>query len=330
MANDRQVMMTYEEEDALTLGAVADFLPHEVVPYLPAARLSVVLEWTAKDNKKSGRRSGMRAPIVRGSPYVTMEYVDILPRLIGRRSMLTPAKVDHVDGFNPTLLHCGFGRGNFSKPVTVHKELQMTFDVSDFTWILFVSAPTQFVCTTSPRPEADPADALPPGVLPDTPVEEAFFELRAVGAVQPGVVVRLALVNNCTTGINNIHCSERKPTDRNSFVELLREHSEVFPTGRADVGFTFPSDLTMDESIDLHFNWAATSMSQWHDNLALSNAAGGVGFDYDSVPQGPPVNAPDSTDVGGRHSPELLMFALPHHQVCSILIYARLGSFYQS
>jgi hypothetical protein len=309
-------MMTYEEENALTLGAVDVFLPHQVVPYLPAARLSVVLEWTAKENKMLGRQSGMRAPIVRGSPYVTMEYVNIHPRLIGRRSMLTPGIVDHVDGFESILLHCGIGRDNFSEPITVHKELQMTFDVSDFTWILFVSTPMQFVCTTRARPQLDPADALPPGVLPSSPPEEAYFELRAIGSVLPGAVVRLALVNNCTTGINNIHCSERKPTDRGSFVDLLRRHSEVFPTGRADVGFTFPSEMATDESLDMHFNWAATSMSQWHDNLALSISRGGAGFDYDSVPEGPPVYAADSTDVGGRNFEELLMFALPHHQVC--------------
>ena len=52
-----------------------------------------------------------------------------------------------------------------------------------------------------------------------------------------------------------------------------------------------------------------------HDNLASSRASGGVGFDYDSTPQGPPKLRGDGTNVGDRAEPELLMFALPHHQV---------------
>eukprot|EP00392_Amoebophrya_sp_AT5.2_P001850 g1855.t1 len=229
-------MMTSEAENALTLGAVDELHKQEVVPYHSAARLSVVLEWNvAEGNEKARRNGGMRSHIVRGAPYVTMEYVDTLPRLMGRRSMTTPAVVDDVDGFQKTSLSCGTGKGNFSDPVTVHKEIQMTFDVSDFTWVLYVSSPIQFQCSTSERPAPDPdLPPLPPGVLPDTPPAEAEFELRAVGADLTGAVVRLALINNCTTGENRLHCLQNEPSDKAAYSDLLRRHSEVFPTGKAD------------------------------------------------------------------------------------------------
>ena len=233
MANDRQVMMTFEAENAVVLGADDSFEHHEVVPYKSAARLSVVLEWNSEKNTSMQQRSGMRSHIVRGSPYVTMEYVNTRPRVLARRSMLREARVDHVEGFRSTSLNCGLGRGNFTEtPVTVHKEIELSFDVSDFTWLVFVSAPVQFVCSTSARPMPDPdLPPLPPGVLPDSPPEEAYFDLRAVGSVLPGVILRLALVNNCTTGENNIHCDNKRPRDQQAYADLIRRHSEVFPTG---------------------------------------------------------------------------------------------------
>lgn len=81
------------------------------------------------------------------------------------------------------------------------------------------------------------------------------------------------------------------------------------------MSFTFPSVQTPDEDLELHFDWAPTSMAQWHENLAASISLGGSGFDYDDVPAGPPLDSADSAQIGNKREAELLMFALPHHQV---------------
>ena len=48
-----------------------------------------------------------------------------------------------------------------------------------------------------------------------------------------GLVVRLALVNNCTTGVNRFHCATiGEPNNRTAYAHKLRQHANVFPTGK--------------------------------------------------------------------------------------------------
>lgn len=48
-----------------------------------------------------------------------------------------------------------------------------------------------------------------------------------------GLVVRLALANNCSTGVNRLQCATPgKANDRAAYAAVLREHAAVFPTGR--------------------------------------------------------------------------------------------------
>jgi len=328
-ANDRAVMMTYEDENSLTIGAVEQFHEqHKVVPYSAASRLSLVLEWHymnqdmrnrtsngVEDEETSVVSGGMRSHIVRGAPYVTMEYVRSSPRIIGRRAL---ASLPLVDG--NIRLQCGNDTVN-PEPIIVNRELEITFERSDFTWLVFVSKPLRFVCFSTGEPQPDPT--LPPGVLPDVP-QEASFELRSIESFYPGVIVRVALGNNCTNGVNSIHCTDKHPTDQSAFMKVLRDHADVFPTGRADVSFTFPSEQTPDEMLDLHFDWSPTTMSAWHERLEKSLSKGGVGFEYDDPdvnPSGPP-EYPKLSSFGEAES-ELLMFALPHHQA---RIHPKVGS----
>jgi len=228
-ANDRAVMMTYELENGLSLGAVEVFnAQHEVMGDTTnaIARLAIVLEWKSDAFKRTGLGPRMSSPVVRGAPYISMQYNMATPRVHAQRFVSSDPI---VDGTTP--LVCGQGRGNFGLPVRVAREILLTLDTSDHTWLVFVSEPMDFVCSSS-RPTGL-ASTLPPGVVPPPdPTHEAQFELKALAPVRQGMV-RIAMANNCTTGQNPIYCSGRKPRDQSAYMALLRDHSDVFPTGES-------------------------------------------------------------------------------------------------
>jgi len=227
-ANDRAVMMTYELENGLALGAVETFLPqHEIVGDVnnAIARLAIVLEWKSEEYKRTGKGPHMNSPIVRGAPYTSMIYNGATPKIHAQRF----ANADPiVDGTIKMI--CGEGRGVFSTtPVTVTKEIKLQFDTSDMTWLVFVSEPTDFVCSNTKPVQSDVY--LPPGVV--SPVDEskvANFELRAVNPMKQGMV-RVAMSNNCTTGQNPQYCDLRQKRDQSAYTKLLRDHSDAYPTG---------------------------------------------------------------------------------------------------
>lgn len=74
-------------------------------------------------------------------------------------------------------------------------------------------------------------------------------------------MVRVALANNCTTGKNPEYCTALGTARDNShYIELLRNHSDVYPTGNADVRFTFPVESAEEEELRLDFNWYVMMM----------------------------------------------------------------------
>ena len=77
-------------------------------------------------------------------------------------------------------------------------------------------------------------------------------------------------------------------------MDLLRKHSDVYPTGKADVRFTFPVESEMEEELRLNLNWEPGHMS------SLAN-----GGDDDMTSMTPDIGIPEV---------ELLMFAIPHQQ----------------
>jgi hypothetical protein len=73
--------MTYELKNGMSLGAVETFYHQhhvhtsKVVPR--PSKLAIELEWIGNDDPSQK----MRAPIVRGSPYTSVEYVNTSPRI---------------------------------------------------------------------------------------------------------------------------------------------------------------------------------------------------------------------------------------------------------
>lgn len=228
-ANDRAVMMTYELENGLTLGAVETFNPqHEIVGDTTNAigRLAIVLEWKSEAFKRTGSGAHMSSPVVRGAPYTSMQYNMATPRLRAQRFVSKDPIVDS----GPSLV-CGDGFGNFGASMRVTKEIRLQFDTSDMTWLVFVSEPMDFACSST-KPVASGVADLPPGVVPPAdPTHEAQFELKAMAPVRQGMV-RVAMGNNCTTGQNPIYCQGHQPRDQGAYMTLLRDHADIYPTGK--------------------------------------------------------------------------------------------------
>ena len=141
------------------------------------SKLAIELEWISNENPNQK----MRCPIVRGAPYTSVEYVYTTPRIFVevayfyrilalkminfylQRAMKGEIIVDN--NLMGPKLQCGSKLNHFSEsPVLVEKELKISFDTSDMTWLIFVSEPTEFVCTNKVLNNAA-VNNLPPGVV---------------------------------------------------------------------------------------------------------------------------------------------------------------------
>jgi hypothetical protein len=230
----------------------------------------------------------MKTAIVRGSPYTSMEYKDSTPKITAQRSTTRKPVIDNNE--NNTLI-CGSGKGVYGEPKMVQNEVRISFDVSDFTWLVFFSEPTEIACSITPEP---PAIFYGLGVPPPENLPHGTFEIVAMNPMKIGMV-RIALANNCTTGGNPEYCHTLgTPVNNTEFMDLLRAHSDVYPTGKADVRFTFPVESAEEEELRLNFNWEPAYMS------AMGNLS-----DDDRISLTPAIGRPDV---------ELLMYAIPHQQ----------------
>lgn len=226
------VEATYEPENGVTLGSEHDFDPQhrvsgdaENVP----ARLAVVLEWESHQYLTQLTGTKMSTAIVRGSPYTSMEYFDAKPLLVSERSLALKPLVDETLVGRASKMTCG-ENGAFGPPASVQEEIKLTFDTSDMTWLVFISEPGLYVCSTE---EAPPVIAAAPGVVGPPTKPKALFTLKAVDPMTHGMM-RVAVANNCTTGRNPQYCdADMQPRDQSAFLGLLRNHADVYPTGKS-------------------------------------------------------------------------------------------------
>ena len=235
-------MMTYELENGLTLGGAENWLTQHHVKADDGeaiARLSVVLEWdttvgeeasqlgaTAATEKSKGLNPRMLAPVVRGAPYISMEYEHATPQIFGQRMLSAKPLADGV-----SVMTCGSKPGEWGPAVAVHNEIQLQFDTSDMTWLVFPSEPAEFSCINIPAP-LNPGPPPAPGVVQEAVVTDgALFYLRATKPMRRGMV-RVAMANNCTTGQNPQYCDDFQPRDNSAFASLLRSHKDLYPTGK--------------------------------------------------------------------------------------------------
>jgi hypothetical protein len=314
--------MTHEMVNGLTLGAAETFdypmIHSQGSP--PVSKLAIEMEWSTPSfkNKTAGNDTyAMRAPIVRGSPYTSMLYFNATPLIRAERRLRGQIVIDQ-------------GRGSSSlcddpeEVLHVESEMKLAFDRADITWLIFVSEPMDFYCSEmSPELFNETVKAgkeLPVGQVP---VEiNSAFTLRAAQRLEKGMV-RIAMSNNCTFGQNPeckkrlfffcfrisfylfvfcfIDCGqEMKPRVNSEYEYLLRKHAQLYPTGAADIEFTFPVLTEEEETLRLIFKWQPAYMNKIKLTTNVTDY-------YDDPPAEtfPPQKIPDH---------EILIFAIPHHQ----------------
>ena len=319
-----------------------------VDPDEPISPLGVSIKWN---------HVNMKSHIVRGMPYGTIRFgrdthkKHVLPTILSGNRVIS-ILIDSNDtvqlqnekeegstsNSKKTTMMCGSFTG---KPVeqdqnnqkaaisstgkaelySVTRELILHMDTSDFTWIVFFSKPVKVHCYSSFFPMVSTPDDAPEG---------SSFRLNVVEVDDEGdynedeLVVRMALLNECTTGKSVIkeHCDILStlgyPTvsskDRSKeYMKVLREGAMLYPKS-PEVGTQFPDkDEGVEDSsrvTNILFDWDVTSVNPkgksliGHENVDASVVDGSFGL------------RATSTDRLGKSKSEddaFIMFALPHH-----------------
>ncbi len=294
-ANDRAVLTEYDWRHSLELGSVEKLTRHYVdIP----GTLSIDLVWYRRNGNESVSQDwSMRSPVVRGSPYVTMQYAGLKPYMMSHQEL----SVIHADGKK---VHCSSSGSVFM----AHSELEIIFSgaySSDYTWLIFLSEPMKLKCTSKfveekvdgPTPGAPKVNRLMP-----------LFQLEAIEAPK-NCVIRAALANNCTTGVNIANCEgASKGRNQTAYTDILRKHANVYPNGESRVGYKF-SHLEFNMGCDDEgkgINCSESRLNADPDNGHLYFIWGISRMD------GRPV---DSTVDRN----ELIMFSLSHHRESLLL-----------
>ena len=300
----------------------------------------------------------MKSHIVRGMPYGTIRFgrdthkKHVLPTILSGNRVLSimidssdtdavGLQNDNEEGSssNKKMMMCGSFTG---KPVeqdqnnakaaisstgkaelySVTRELILHMDTSDFTWIVFFSKPVKVQCYSSFFPMVSTPD--------DTP-EGSSFRLNVIEVDDDEsnnnddeLVVRMALLNECTTGKSVIkeHCDILStlgyPTvsskDRSKeYMKVLREGAMLYPKSPV-VGTQFPDkDEGVEESsrvTNIVFDWDVTSV-----NSKGKSFVGHENVDASVVDRSFGLRAASTDRLGKSKSEDdaFIMFALPHH-----------------
>lgn len=292
----RGVVVLHEPENSIIMSAVEQLNNNfKVVDenQNSIGRLFLALEWFPKDYNISSEfppEYKIQAHIARGSPYMSTMYFNSTPLILAERSL---SDIPVIDGLiNNTILICGEGVKNFTlPPILINRHIQLRFHAADMTWLVFFSEPVRVVCSST------------------LPKDEPYFEMKVLERFEQGLV-RIVMVNNCTSGTNPRYCEFGKRRDETGYKNLIIEHADTYPTSEADIDVEYPiisssNDIALEdientnkESYLLRYNWKPNSMRNLRDKKN--------------------VRIPSETP--------LLMFALPHH---SKLLYPTVDSSFQ-
>lgn len=203
---------------------------------------------------------------------------------------------------------------------TVRREIIFHLEQSDFTWVAFFSRPVKVQCYS---------DAVAAISVPGDNVE-VQFRLDVTEVVDDDssgdgeeLVVRMALLNECTTGRSIIHehCDHLatlgydtvSSKDRaEEYLKMLRAGKDLYPKSPL-VGTQFPEEEEESEDdrvTNVVFDWDATSSSG-------GNAVAGDSKDKVSASSVAASSLRASSSKtkaeGSKQEDAFIMFALPHH-----------------
>ncbi len=220
----------------------------------------------------------MRSSIVRGMPYATMIYDSLrshdkkdqvlLPTLAGDDALRTAPIIDG----RTSDMDCSL---NATKKVLVQRDLELSFKESDFTWMVFFSQPVWIQCGKGH------SDAPLSTVIQVVGVDETDDSNH-----DSPLIMRLALLDFCTSGLNPIYCNDREPrSEVDKFRRILKRNADLYPGENGVVEFEVQDEQ---DTATLMFHWDAQSM------------------------KGSASQATSSRELDPSDG-DLIMYALPHH-----------------
>lgn len=239
----------------------------------------------------------MTSNIVRGMSFATMEYKkdfvggDVLPTIAAPLAMKDPILMDGSDN----QLKCS---NTTSKKALVEKDMELYFHDSDFSWMVFFSQPVWIQCFVIPDVQSDVV-----GVEDQkgkTYIQVVEVDEKDCDGFADTLVVRAALIDQCTTNFNAASCREglgnrgEDEPKKGAYTELLRQHADSYPGRHTSFSYNI-SDGDDDHAI-LRFHWDAQLMSDFCVKNSTEKA----------------TNTGAST-TDDKEESSMLMFALPHH-----------------
>eukprot|EP00548_Thalassiothrix_antarctica_P007286 CAMPEP_0194136194 /NCGR_PEP_ID=MMETSP0152-20130528/6219_1 /TAXON_ID=1049557 /ORGANISM="Thalassiothrix antarctica, Strain L6-D1" /LENGTH=922 /DNA_ID=CAMNT_0038832747 /DNA_START=183 /DNA_END=2951 /DNA_ORIENTATION=+ len=263
-ASDRTVQMVDDYKNVLCLGAEG-FVGSDSddtgidgsykVKDGPLSPLGVGLEWGD---------STMSTNIIRGMPYASMEYNNTaVPTIYSYNGLSSDIQIDRDSPFEPETSEqpkvvCG------ENVVSVERHLHLHIEGSDFTWMVFFSKPVKVSCTT-PNGETNP-------LLQDFKL--SVLENDDEDEESSSLVIRVALMNQCTTGHSTIqeHCMEKNAQpDQEGYERLLKAHAHVLPNSPTiDFEYSTTSDVNDNDDVaKIHIDWDATSTLDSSEELLM-------------------------------------------------------------
>ena len=227
-AGDSNMQMVFDKNNGLSLGAIVEEDAHDnkagrpssltsyvVDPNEAISPLGVSLKWN---------HVNIISHIVRGMPYGTVRFgmdaknKSVLPTITaGNRA--SSIVIDNDDATPTKKMECGSFTGQpidqdpnhlaaishdgKANVYSVKREIILHMDESDFSWAVFFSKPVKVQCYT---------DAVPvvsvPGANPEVEFRLNVVEVGNADDPMEDLVVRVALLNECTSGKGIIkeHC----------------------------------------------------------------------------------------------------------------------------
>jgi Glycosyl hydrolase family 81 C-terminal domain len=238
----------------------------------------------------------MHSSITNGMPYATMRYENfqgsaandssdplLVPTVWSQMQLSKKPTIDNdadAGGMECTL------SGKKAKPVLVNSEVEVLFDHSDFTWLVFVSEPVLMQCVTDDTLGAR-LQVVEFGEEPETPRD---------------LIVRIALKTFCSTGnigVNPVYCHLERmhPTalmlGQGNYGEQLRSHAHLFPGPMTAFDFDFDD---AGESAWMHFDWDVQDMKKIalypveRNNTSTGLLTYALPHHYDVIKQAPPTD----------------------------------------
>lgn len=270
-ANSQVVQSVYDETFGLTLGCASSSTSSSIYNLVEGSttELGLILNYDLGKMTENSK-STMKFPIVRGMPYATAIYSflssEVNPTIISQHPLKSTPKID-----GQQLNICN----NNAVPIEVKKEIQLHFEASDFTWIVFLSRPSTVSCVTGGK--------------------DGQFQLMVhnVEDDYSDLVIRVALLDECTSlNGGGVYCSRRtQNNDKENMmekkVELLRQGADLYPY-KPQVQLMYQDDEKISEGNNeaiIQFDWGVRSM----------------------------MNSSNDSHYNSSSSSALLMYALPHH-----------------